>query len=588
MREIITRTVDEAAHAQLIRDGVELRLAKLYAARGVSGIFGLNTKLDALLAPALLLHIEAAARYLADAIQAKRRLLIVADYDADGATACALGIRALRQMGAVVDYIVPNRFTLGYGLTPGVVDLAANHPAGKPDVIITVDNGIASVDGVAAANRLGIDVVVTDHHLPGASLPDAAVIVNPNQPGDTFPSKSLAGVGVMFYMMLALRAELRRRGCFSNGSQATTNANPPSARLFQRGELRPEPNLADLLDLVALGTVADVVRLEHNNRILVEQGLQRIRAGRCCAGISALLKVGGRDQARVTTYDLGFVLGPRINAAGRLEDMSIGIACLLADREDEALRLASALDHLNRERRVIEADMKEGALATLDTIDIQNRYALALFEPDWHQGVVGILAGRIREKTNRPVIAFARDVGNVGMLKGSGRSIAALHMRDALDLITKRFPDLIDKFGGHAMAAGLTIREAAMADFAKAFEVISREMLTPTDLKERIETDGEIASATLDFDFVRAIESQVWGQGFVNPCYFGHFAVTEQRVVGEKHLKLKISLGSETFEAMRFGSAEPLNPSIDAVFRPTINTFRGASTVQLMIEHVNQ
>jgi single-stranded-DNA-specific exonuclease len=566
MRDIITRTVDEAAYAQLIQDGVENRIAKLYAARGVSGIFGLNTKLDALLAPALLLHIETAARYLADAITAKKRLLIVADYDADGATACALGIRALRQMGATVDYIVPNRFTLGYGLTPGVVDLAANHAAGKPDVIITVDNGIASVDGVAAANRLGIDVVVTDHHLPGATLPDAAVIVNPNQLGDTFPSKSLAGVGVMFYMMLALRAELRSRYFFNNAK---------------------EPNLADLLDLVALGTVADVVKLEHNNRILVEQGLQRIRAGRCSAGITALLKVGGRDQARVTTYDLGFVLGPRINAAGRLEDMSIGIACLLADREDEALRHATELDHLNRERRVIEADMKEGALATLDTIDIQNRYALALFEPDWHQGVVGILAGRIREKTNRPVIAFARDTGNIGMLKGSGRSIAALHMRDALDLITKRFPDLIDKFGGHAMAAGLTIREVALPDFAKAFEVISREMLTPADLKECIETDGEIAANALDFDFIRTIESQVWGQGFVNPCYFGHFAVTEQRVVGEKHLKLKVRLGSETFEAMRFGSAEPLNPSIDAVFRPAINTFRGTSTVQLMLEHAN-
>ncbi|MEI6737284.1 MAG: DHH family phosphoesterase [Pseudomonadota bacterium] len=542
--EIAIRGVDDSAYALLIRQNLDPRLAKLYAGRGVSGILGLNTALDGLLAPQLMMHMDRAATYLADAIQAKKRLLIVADYDADGATACALGMRALAQMGAIVDFIVPNRFTLGYGLTPEVVDLAVAHHAGRPDVIITVDNGIASVEGVAAANRHGIDVIVTDHHLPGQSLPDAAVIVNPNQPGDAFPSKSLAGVGVMFYTMLALRAELRQRGAFV---QIT------------------EPHLADLLDLVALGTVADVVKLEHNNRILVEQGLQRIRNGRCCKGIAALLSVGGRDAARATTYDLGFVLGPRINAAGRLEDMSIGINCLLADSNEMAMKFASKLDR----------------------IDIHNRYALALFEPDWHQGVVGILAGRIREKTHRPVIAFARDAGNGdGNLKGSGRSIPALHMRDALDLITKRFPQLIAKFGGHAMAAGLTIREAALPDFTMAFEAVARELLTPTDLQERIETDGAINADALDFDFVRGLESQVWGQGFVAPAYLGTFKVMEQRVVGEKHLKLKLNMGGETFEAMRFGSPNSLNMSIDAVFRPSINTFRGASVVQLMLEHV--
>ena len=563
MRAITTRAVNRDAYTHLMADGVDERMAKLYAGRGVSGIFDLNTNLDALLAPQLLMHIERAAVYLADAIAAKKRLMIVADYDADGATACALGIRALTQMGAIVDFVVPNRFTLGYGLTPEVVDLAAAHVAGKPDVIITVDNGIASVDGVAAANRLGMDVVVTDHHLPGQTLPDAAVIVNPNQPGDTFPSKSLAGVGVMFYTMLALRAELRKRGVFANTS---------------------EPNLADLLDLVALGTVADVVKLEHNNRILVEQGLQRIRAGRACKGINALLSVAGRDASRASTYELGFVLGPRINAAGRLEDMSVGIHCLLADDTATAIQLATRLDALNRQRRVIETDMKQGALTTLDTIDIQNRYALALFEPDWHQGVVGILAGRLREQTHRPVIAFARD-GN-GNLKGSGRSIAALHMRDALDLITKRFPALIEKFGGHAMAAGLTIRETALPDFAKAFESVARTLLTPTDLQEQIETDGTIEAAALDFDFVRTLEAQVWGQGFVAPSYQGSFNVIEQRVVGEKHLKLKVTMAGQTFEAMRFGSVDRLNSSIDAVFRPSINTFRGTSVVQLMFDHV--
>lgn len=557
-----TREFDTIAYDTLCAASVDKRMAKLYAGRCVSSIFALNTKLDALLAPALLAHIDEAARYLADAIQAKKRLLIVADYDADGATACALGIRALRQMGGIVDFVVPNRFTLGYGLTPGVVDLAANHAAGKPDVIITVDNGIASVEGVAAANRLGIDVVVTDHHLPGSTLPDAAVIVNPNQPDDTFPSKSLAGVGVMFYTMLALRAELRRRAYFASN----------------------EPNLAELLDLVALGTVADVVKLDHNNRILVEQGLARIRAGRACKGIAALLSVGGRDASRASTYELGFVLGPRINAAGRLEDMSIGIDCLLADNMDDAMRLATELDHLNRERRNIEADMREGAAVSLNTIDVANRYALALFEPDWHQGVVGILAGRIREQTHRPVIAFARD--GAGNLKGSGRSIPALHMRDALDLITKRFPELIDKFGGHAMAAGLTIRETALSDFAKAFETVARDMLTPTDLQEVIETDGAIAGHELDFDFVRQLESQVWGQGFVAPSYLATLKIIEQRVVGEKHLKLRVGLGGETFEAIRFGSADALNPSIDAVFRPSINTFRGNSVVQLTISHV--
>jgi len=565
MRDILTRAVDAAHYDALVKDNIDPRLAKLYAARGVSSIYGLNTKLDALLPPQLLLHIDTAAAYLADAIQAKKRLLIVADYDADGATACALGLRALTQMGAIVDFLVPDRFKLGYGLTPGVVDLAANHYAGKPDVIITVDNGIASVEGVAAANRQLIDVVVTDHHLPGATLPDAAVIVNPNQPHDTFPSKSLAGVGVMFYMMLALRTTLRVRQYFQG---------------------KDEPNLADLLDLVALGTVADVVKLEHNNRILVEQGLRRIRAGRCSAGISALLKVGGRQQALVTTYDLGFVIGPRINAAGRLDDMSVGIACLTTNDASMAETLAAKLDLLNRERRVIETEMKVDALATIDALDLTERYAVALYEPSWHQGVIGILAGRIREKTNRPVIAFADDTSNPEMLKGSGRSIASLHMRDALDLITKRHPDLIDKFGGHAMAAGLTIRRADLVTFATAFEIIAREMLTPADLLEQIETDGSVGQGELDFDFVRQLEAQVWGQGFVAPTYHATFKVLAQNVVGEKHLKLRLGLGKETFEAIRFGSPESVSPTIDAVFRPSINTFRQTSVVQLTLSHI--
>ena len=560
MVEIVQRARDEHAYAALIAGKVDPRMARLYAARHVKSAAELETSMSALLAPAQLAHVYAAAGMLAAAIAANKKLLIVADYDADGATACAVGMRALAAMGARIEFVVPDRFKYGYGLTPEIVALAAEK---NPDIIITVDNGIASVDGVAEANRRGIQVLVTDHHLPGAALPDAAVIVNPNQHGDAFASKNLAGVGVIFYVMLALRALLRSQGYFA---------------------ARPEPNLADYLDLVALGTVADVVRLDHNNRILVEQGLLRIRAGRMSAGIRALLQVGGRDYQRASTYDLGFVVGPRLNAAGRLEDMSLGIACLLANDEATAYQLATKLDELNRQRRGIEAGMQDEALTSLADIDVGQRYSLAIFEPGWHQGVVGILASRIREKYHRPVIAFASD--GAGNLKGSGRSIQGLHLRDALDLVTKLHPQLISKFGGHAMAAGLTIPQAALADFAKAFETVVRDLLSPTDLQERIETDGPLGANELSFDFARALEAQVWGQGFATPTFTGALRVLEQRVVGEKHLKLKVSIGETTFEAMRFGSADALNASIDAVFRPSINEFRGAATLQLILDHV--
>ncbi len=560
MPEIVTRERDPAAFNALLAANVDPRMARVYAARGIASAADLNHGLPALLPPAQLAFIEDAARLLADAIEAHKRLLIVADYDADGATACAVGMRALAAMGAKVDFIVPNRFEFGYGLTPEIVALAAQS---GPDIIITVDNGIASVDGVAEANRRGIRVLVTDHHLPGQSLPDAAVIVNPNQVGDHFASKNLAGVGVIFYTMTALRTELRARNYFAG---------------------KTEPNLADLLDLVALGTVADVVRLDHNNRVLVEQGLARIRAGRMSPGIRALMQVAGRDPGRASTYDLGFVVGPRLNAAGRLDDMSLGISCLLADNEHSATELATKLDTLNRERRSIESEMRDVALASLEHIDVGARYALSMFDASWHQGVVGILASRIREKYHRPVIAFAQD--GQGNLKGSGRSITGFHMRDALDLVTKRRPELISKFGGHAMAAGLTIAESGMADFANAFEAVARELLTPADLAERIETDGTLDADELTFDFVQTIDRQVWGQGFAAPSFTGHFRVMEQRVVGQKHLKLKLSLGGATFEAMRFGLGDALNSSIDAVFRPSINEFRGQATLQLVLDYV--
>ena len=560
MPEIVTRERDPAAFEALIAASVDRRLARVYAARGIAATRDLNHNLSALLSPVKLQSVQDAATLLADAIKADKRLLIVADYDADGATACAVGMQALSAMGATVDFIVPNRFEFGYGLTPEIVALAATR---NPDIIITVDNGIASVDGVAEANRRGIQVLVTDHHLPGQSLPDAAVIVNPNQLGDNFASKNLAGVGVIFYTMLALRAELRARHYFAG---------------------KTEPNLADLLDLVALGTVADVVRLDHNNRVLVEQGLARIRAGRASPGIRALMRIAGRDPHRASTYDLGFVVGPRLNAAGRLDDMSLGIACLLADNERSATELAAKLDALNRKRRSIESEMRDVALASLEDVDVGARYALSLYDRSWHQGVVGILASRIREKYHRPVIAFAQD--GQGNRKGSGRSIAGFHMRDALDLVTKRHPALISKFGGHAMAAGLTIAETGMADFANAFEAVARELLTPADLAERIETDGTLDANELTFDFVEAIDAQVWGQGFSAPSFTGNFRVLEQRVVGEKHLKLKLSLGSTTFDAIRFGSADALNTSIDAVFKPSINEFRGNATLQLVLDYV--
>jgi len=559
---VVQREPDPAAANALAAAGVDPRLARLYAARGVREAGELRTQLDALIAPAGLANIRDAANHLAEAIARQEKLLIVADYDADGATACAVGLRALTAMGARVSFIVPNRFEYGYGLTPEIVRLAAQQ---SPDWIITVDNGIASVDGVAEANRLGMRVLVTDHHLPGDRLPDAACIINPNQPECGFPSKNLAGVGVMFYVMLALRATLRERGAFAG---------------------KTEPNLADLLDLVALGTVADVVKLDSNNRVLVHQGLQRIRAGRMQPGVKALFFAAGRDYAKANAYDLGFVAGPRLNAAGRLDDMSLGIECLITNDDGTAQRLARDLDALNRERRAIEGDMQAEAFARLDEMDAAaagERATLCLFEENWHQGVVGILASRVKDKFHRPVIAFARD--NDGNLKGSGRSISALHLRDALDLVSKRHPDLILKFGGHAAAAGLTLPPNALPAFEAALEKVAREWLAPADLNRQIEVDGALSDDDLSADFVRRIEAEVWGQGFAAPQFQGHFTVLDQRIVGEKHLKLRVAQQSRTYDAMLFNQSDRLPPSIDAVYRPQMNEFRGETTLQLVLNH---
>ncbi|MGC2518055.1 MAG: single-stranded-DNA-specific exonuclease RecJ [Burkholderiales bacterium] len=580
---ITVRPVPPRTHDQLVREGLHPVLARVCAARGIGRRLDLDDALAGLLPPAGLLHADRAAVLLADAIAAGKRLLIVADYDCDGATACALGVRALSAFGANVGYLVPNRFEYGYGLTPEIVALAARS---HPDLLITVDNGIASVEGVDAAAKLGIDVLITDHHLPGDELPRAAVIVNPNQPGCAFPSKNLPGVGVMFYVMLSLRAELRNRGWFAAPSPPTRLPQAGEGRILPAASVRTpalEPNLGDLLDLVALGTVADVVPLDFNNRVLVSQGLKRIRAGRMQEGVRALFAAAGRDPSRASGFDLGFLLGPRLNAAGRLSDMSLGIECLVTDDRGRALAIARQLDDLNRERRAIEAGMQDQAEALLATLAVGDSHAICLYDPSWHQGVIGILAGRIKDRHHRPTFAFAP--GNPGEIKGSGRSIAGLHLRDALDLVTKRAPGLLLRFGGHAAAAGLTLRAADFAHFAETFAAVVRELLPAARLAHAVETDGSLEPAYLDLGLAQLLEQQIWGQGFPQPLFCDEFDVVSQRVVGEKHLKLRLSRGGRTLEAMRFNALEPLPSPVRAAYRLSVNEFNGAQNLQLVIEH---
>jgi single-stranded-DNA-specific exonuclease len=560
--EIVRRPVPVAAQA-LAASGVHPVLARVFAARGVAAPEELDHDLATLPPTATMKGINAAAARLADAIARREKILIVADYDADGATACAVAMRGLAAMGAVVEFLVPNRFEYGYGLTPEIVVAAA---AMAPQLIVTVDNGIASHDGVAAAAALGIEVLITDHHLPAATLPAPALIVNPNQDGCAFPGKHLAGVGVMFYVLLATRAELRSRGAFAD---------------------REEPNLGALLDLVALGTVADVVRLDRINRTLVAQGLSRIRSGRAQPGVKALLAAAGRDPRRATAYDLGFVAGPRLNAAGRLADMALGIRCLLADSDATALPLATELDRLNRERRNVESTMQEEALAALDARAIDtaeaDAYTLCLFHPAWHQGVVGIVAGRLKDRYHRPSIVFAR--GADGELKGSGRSIAGFHLRDALDLAAKRAPGLLTKFGGHAFAAGLTLAESELPRFAAMFEAIAREQLSPADLARTLDSDGGLAAGELGVELAHVLRSEVWGQGFPAPVFDDTFAVLAQRTVGGNHSKLVLARGTKRYDAILFRHVDPLPGAIHAAYRPDVNEWRGEASLQLVIEH---
>jgi single-stranded-DNA-specific exonuclease len=562
MTKIVQRQTQPKAAKQLEASGVSALMARLLSVRGVTEARQISANLSHLLPPDTLTHNATMAKLLADAIQANKQLLVIGDYDADGATATAVAIKGLRAFGAKVQFLVPNRFEYGYGLTPEIVALAAKQ---SPDVIITVDNGIASVEGVAAANALGIQVLITDHHLPGQELPQAACIINPNQHGCMFASKNLAGVGVMFYALLALRAEFRARGTYA---------------------LTAELNLTELLDLVALGTVADLVKLDDNNRILVEQGLRRIRAGACSPGILALLRVSGRQSQTTHAQDLGFSVGPRLNAAGRLDDMTLGIQCLLAETDIEATKIAQQLQDLNLQRRSIEADMQEGASLSLDDIDVANQFSISMYQADWHQGVIGILASRIKERYHRPVIVFA-DAGE-GLLKGSGRSIAGLHLRDALDLLSKHQPDLILKFGGHAMAAGLTIKQLDFELFNQGFEAVVRSLITETDLESVLEVDGGLNPTDMTFSTAQLLENQVWGQGFAPPLFYDEFEVINQRILADKHLKLTLKTIDKplVIDAIYFNQSTLLAGTIQAAYQLQTNSYNGVQKVQLNLQYI--
>ncbi|WP_331345597.1 single-stranded-DNA-specific exonuclease RecJ [Cellvibrio sp. UBA7661] len=550
-------------------------LQRIYSARGVQHGRELEYQLAHLAKP----HFKGlpeAVSLLADAVVAQAKIMIVGDFDADGATSSALAVLALRAMGlSSVDFLVPNRFEYGYGLTPEIVAVAA---AQQPDIIVTVDNGISSIEGVNAARELGIAVVVTDHHLPGAELPDADAIVNPNQPGCEFPSKNLAGVGVIFYVMNALRAELRQIGWFEENGI-------------------PEPNMASFLDLVALGTVADVVPLDHNNRILVAQGLERIRAGRCRPGIKAMLEVAGKQTHKLVASDFGFALGPRLNAAGRLDDMSLGIQCLLCESENLAREMAAQLDELNRDRKAIETGMQQEAMTMLQKIleadEESLPWGVCLFDETWHQGVIGILASRIKDKYHRPTIVFA-DVGD-GEIKGSARSVTGFHIRDALDAIAARHPRLLQKFGGHAMAAGMSLRRDNFAAFAQAFDEEVRRQLTATDLQAVVVSDGELATQELSLQLAAHLrDAGPWGQHFPEPLFDGEFFLLQQRKVGEKHLKMTLAMdakGQQLVDAIAFNIDTGIwpNPNIQRVrvaYKLDINEFRGNTNLQLLVEYL--
>ncbi len=569
--KVTIRDIPPRAAWALEQAGVHPLLARLFAARGITSQEDLDDNLARLLPPPALLGTQAAAELLADAIAADQALCIVADYDCDGATACAVGIRGLKLLGAKrVQYIVPDRVVDGYGLTPPIAERVKKAGA---DVLITVDNGIASFDGVAAARTLGLQVLVTDHHLPATvngniMLPEADVLVNPNQPACSFDSKCIAGVGVMFYVLLALRAELRKRGAFDAANQ---------------------PKLDALLPLVALGTVADVVKLDANNRRLVAQGLRRIRAGAMPVGLAALFTAAGRKPNAATTFDFGFALGPRINAAGRLSDMTLGIECLITDDAARADELARMLDNINKERREIEGGMREQALEIAESLFDEDEVpppAICVFDPDFHEGVIGIVAGRIKDKLHRPTFVFAASQapGKENELKGSGRSIPGFHLRDALDLVVKRNPGVLQRFGGHAMAAGCTLLEEHLDTFEQAFTQVAQEWLDAATLTRRLDTDGPLAPEYRRVELVDTLHKEVWGQGFAPPVFSEEVEIVSQRIVGEKHLALKMKHQGQPVDGIWFGHIEPLPSKVTLAFRLDADEWQGVRRVRFLVE----
>ena len=573
--KIITRDVPPRAAWALEQAGIHPLLARLYAARGITAREQLDDALGLLIPPTQMLNATTAAKQLADAMAAGQRVCIVADYDCDGATACAVAVRGLRLLGAPmgwdrVEYLVPDRVSDGYGLTPAIAQRVRQRGA---DWLVTVDNGIASMAGVRAARELGLNVLVTDHHLPAVvdgevTLPQDCTIVNPNQPGCGFESKSIAGVGVMFYVLLALRAELRERGVFDAKSQ---------------------PKIDSLLPLIALGTVADVVRLDANNRRLVAQGLKRVRAGAMPAGMAALFAVAARQPAKATAFDFGFALGPRLNAAGRLSDMTLGIECLLTDDPGRAEELARALDGINRERKAIEGEMREQALMIVEELFDESEEpppAITVFDPDFHEGVVGIVASRLKDRLHRPTFVFAASgaEGKEHELKGSGRSIPGFHLRDALDLVAKRHPGVLLRFGGHAMAAGCTIEEEHIETFEQAFAQVAHEWLDAATLQRKLEADGALAPQYRRVDLVDTLHAEVWGQGFAPPVFCEEVQVLSQRLVGEKHLSLKLKHQGDPVDGIWFGHTEPLPSTVKIAFRLDADEWQGQRRVRFLIE----
>ncbi len=565
--QLQVRTIDRLARERLIQEaGLSPLLARLLAARGVRGPADARLELAGLLPPDTMRGLPEAVRLLDDAVTRQQKILIVGDYDCDGATAIAVAVLGLRSFGAQVDYLVPNRFDNGYGLTPEVVDLALVHPRlGRPDLLVTVDNGIAAHAGIARAHEVGLPVLVTDHHLPGETLPQAAAIIDPNQPGCGFPSKALAGVGVMFYLLVALRARCRQLRPGSPGADAP---------------------IANLLDLVALGTVADVVPLDRNNRILVAAGLARIRSGRCRPGITALLQVARRSARQVAAADLGFAVGPRLNAAGRLADMSLGVECLLADDSTQALERAEALDGINRERRSIEETMRDQALDSLQHVSPERR-GLVVHDEHWHHGVIGLVASRVKDKHHRPCIALAPD--DQGNLRGSGRSILGAHLRDILDLVDKRHPGMLLKFGGHAMAAGLTLQAGDRARFETAFDEAVGQLADPEAFSPTLITDGPLSPEEMSLQTVAEIDAQVWGQGFAPPLFSGRFTVLSQRLIKDRHLKLELadpSLPRQRLPAIYFGRVDRLPEQAVLAYRLSRDDYQGNARISLMIDRL--